>query len=445
MKKTFILFICLSVLLSLIGCSGTKADTNNQSAKQTPEPKVADMLEANPTPAPSENGGADTSDSILVEVKPKCAPAYGVSFSLPSDWTYEVEQTDDDPTSTVRVIIRPIEPGTEGEVSFYCSDAMFSVCGTGLEQKDIVFNGHEAWQGFYDGNPLWSFVCLKDLPGCAVINSAENWYEDYESVIDQILPTVEFIFYDVEDTPTAKVDGLFSSGDINLTLYLANDGVHNTYAADEWYSGRFKVLLEDYKWTKMGMPTTEPSEFWLTAVSADDTINMTFWSNSGAGTVQYSDGSTTSFWNAAPVNDYSESIVKDIRMEYDNLDVDTSRISFSLEAGAQEAADYFVHTAFGNHMASLEPGNIYGMSEYEVIQWEVRDVSKKGDAVVGSFQYAFTPWDFNSPGIWAGNTAQGTGEYEGMLTCYREFVLQQQDDGCWHCIGLGTGGYTLPE
>jgi len=23
--------------------------------------------------------------------------------------------------------------------------------------------------------------------------------------------------------------------------------------------------------------------------------------------------------------------------------------------------------------------------------------------------------------------------------------LQRQTDGYWHCIGLGTGGYSLPE
>ena len=64
---------------------------------------------------------------------------------------------------------------------------------------------------------------------------------------------------------------------------------------------------------------------------------------------------------------------------------------------------------------------------------------------VGYFNYAFVPLDFNSPGIWAGNTSEGSGKYEGKLMCYREFVLQLQEDGNWHCTGLGTGGYTLPE
>lgn len=449
MKKTLIILLCLILQLALVGCAGTKADTQTeQSSNETPAPAVTDVLEGNLGTGVSEVGGADTPDGTSVVVKPQCPPAYGVSFRLPSDWTYEVEQTDDEPTSTVRVVIRPVEPGMEGEISFYCSDRMFGVCGTGLEQKDIIFNGHEAWQGFYDGSPLWNFICLKDLPGCAVINSAENWYEDYADVIDQILPTVEFVYYDSENrdiTPSDMVDSLFASGDITLTLHLANDGACNSYPANEWYSGRLKVLLDGYSWTRLEMPLTEPSEFWLTAASADGTIKMTFWSNIGAGMVQYSDGNASSFWSATPADDSQESIAKDIRMEYDNLDVDFSRIAFGMEGTAEDAADYFVHTAFGEHMASLEPGSIYGISEYEVVQWTVRETSESGDAVVGSLKYAFTPWDFNSPGIWAGNTAEGTDDYEGKLTCYREFVLQQQEDGFWHCIGLGTGGYTLPK
>jgi len=196
MKKTMILLICATMLLSLAACAGTKADTQvAQSGSETAGPTVIDTPTENADTGLSEIGGAAVPDMISVEVRPQHAPAYGVSFRLPSDWTYEAMQTDDDPTSDVRVVIRPIEPGAEGEISFSCSVGAFGVCGTGLEQKDITFNGHEAWQGFYDGNSLWDFICLKDLPGCAVINSAENWYEDYADVIDAILATVEFIYY----------------------------------------------------------------------------------------------------------------------------------------------------------------------------------------------------------------------------------------------------------
>ena len=225
MKKTLIVLFCATLLLTMAACAGTKADISTEQGggeaptpavvdspaegstagvsepggDEAPEPDVADEQKENAAAAVSEVEGTSFPDGDLVAVKPQRVPAYGVSFWLPSDWTYEATQTDDDPTSTVTVDIKPKAAGMEGAITFYCSDSPFGVCGIGLEQKDIIFNGHEAWQGFYDGSPLWDFICLKDLEGCAVINSAGDWYEDYEEVIDRILSTVDFIYYGSED------------------------------------------------------------------------------------------------------------------------------------------------------------------------------------------------------------------------------------------------------
>ena len=247
------------------------------------------------------------------------------------------------------------------------------------------------------------------------------------------------------ETPTELVDKLFASGDAALTLHFADSGAFNTYSIDEWYLGRFQVLLRSFNWTELETTETVTGDYWLTAVSADGTVSMTFCSDGGAGTVQYSEGGSTTVWTATPPAGASISIAEEIRSEYYNLDVDCTRISFNLEGNAEEAADYFVHDAFPAHMANLAPENENGFSDYDVVEWNVREVSKDGEAVVGSFRCAFIPWDFESSDLWAGNTVEGTGEYEGKLTFFREFVLQRQDDGCWHCVEIGTGGCALPE
>ena len=74
----------------------------------------------------------------------------------------------------------------------------FGVCGTGLEQEEIVFNGHSAWKGTYDNSRYWSFIALQDdLRDCVVINSAaDTWYGDYEAIVNEILETVEFKLLD---------------------------------------------------------------------------------------------------------------------------------------------------------------------------------------------------------------------------------------------------------
>ena len=246
--------------------------------------------------------------------------------------------------------------------------------------------------------------------------------------------------------PGAAIYELFdAAGDMTVTLYLANEGACNAYTVtDRWYAERFEVLMMSYEWTEMEMPGMMPSEYWLTAESSNGINKMTFWSGD-AGMIQYDNGSTITYWLATPLYESSDSIAYSIRREYDNLDVDYSRIKFYLSGNAEKAASSFVHTAFGSHLLSLMPGNWYSITEYEVVDWDIREISEDGTAVVGWFEYAFIPEDLQSPGIWAGNTGNGTGEHEGMLTAYREFVLQKQDDGYWHCIGLGTGGYTLPE
>ena len=196
-----------------------------QHMPSPPEPKAGDVIEITyngimteenpPSPCGVEKieivkqgtqGSIDTPVQVndeennlfkgeLIEIKPQCPPAYGITFRLPKDWVYEVVQSDDAPTSDLVVSIRPVFPGTEGEITLQHCDG-FGVCGTGLVQKDIVFNGHEAWQGFYDGNTLWSFIALKDPKDCVIMNSAENWYEEYEEEINQILSTVEFVYYE---------------------------------------------------------------------------------------------------------------------------------------------------------------------------------------------------------------------------------------------------------
>jgi len=244
-------------------------------------------------------------------------------------------------------------------------------------------------------------------------------------------------------SPADAVDSLFASGDVSLTLYLA-DGAYRTYIADEWNAGRFKALLSGYEWTEEELPDSESSDFWLTAVSADEEKIMTFRSG-GAGTLQYTNGNVSTYWRALQIYDLHNSIADDIRWEYDNLDADCSRISFSLPGSAEDAADYFVHSAYSAHKRNLAPGNMYGISDYKVVDWGVSEVSGDGSAVVGWFDCAVIPLDMDSSGIWAGNTVRGTGEYEGWLIYYREFVLRRQEDNQWRCIDSGTGGYVLPD
>ena len=173
-------------------------------------PSTADESPGEKASSVSDSADRGTlSESIPVEVKPQSLPGYGVSFRLPRGWAYEVSGVGE---PVVR--IRPDKPGLEGDISLYHTDS-FGVCGTGLEQREVLFNGRPAWQGFYDGNTVWSFIVLKDPEDCVIINSAGDWYAEYEEEIDSILSTVEFVYYgegpasDVKDSIPGDVSPAF--------------------------------------------------------------------------------------------------------------------------------------------------------------------------------------------------------------------------------------------
>jgi len=235
-----------------------------------------------------------------------------------------------------------------------------------------------------------------------------------------------------------------AQGQAYLTLYTAGGGPYMQFSlSNEYYKKRFEYILDSYGWAPIEAPPTGPDEYWLTLISADGEKTMTFYPG-GDGIAAFDDGGDVLYWQAE-ARESEMNVAAEVRMEYDGLEADCTRIAFYLgDEGAEKAADAFVHSAFGSFLMNLAPGNMCAVEEYDVVEWDVREVSADGDAVAGWFSYAFVPSDFNSPGIWAGNTGMGSGEFEGMLTAYREFALQRQEDGYWHCVEMGTGGVMLP-
>ena len=127
-----------------------------------------------------------------VEVDPSTGSKKYISFMLPEDWNYEIVNSEDYPISDLLISFHPKDK-TDGSISVGYMTG-FGVCGTGLEQEKINFNGYGAWKGTYYNNTYWNFINLKDeYRDCVIINNAgDTWYADFEGVVDEILKTVEF-------------------------------------------------------------------------------------------------------------------------------------------------------------------------------------------------------------------------------------------------------------
>ena len=233
MKKNTVLILLLTAVMILSGC---RAQGSSISETEN-SPGIVSEAE---TPVPAEKEQTPPLKGTPVQVRPAGPPAYGVSLMLPEGWTFESVQSEDDPTSDLTVSVYPESMTGKGAISVSHMRG-FGVCGTGLVQKDILFNGHEAWQGFYDGNSLWNFICLKDPKDCVIINSAENWYADYEKEIKQILSTVEFVWYDDSPADASTWKGLLLA---SAELDIDGDGIpENCVLTDGPTSGLFTVVF----------------------------------------------------------------------------------------------------------------------------------------------------------------------------------------------------------
>ncbi|MGI6031776.1 MAG: M56 family metallopeptidase [Eubacteriales bacterium] len=248
----------------------------------------------------------------------------------------------------------------------------------------------------------------------------------------------------VEDT----LQQLFAAGE-SVTFQLVQEGyTPTTYIlTDSWYQERFAVVLNTCIWQPLEKtPTQLPQEkFSLVLSSEDGTRRMTLWPQ-GDGLLLWEEEGSASWWQATSKQDPGQgSAIRELRMEYDNLEMDSSQLIFDAQGDASAVAETFVREVYGAQLLGLTPGNMYRALQYDVVDWTLEDVNPDGTAILARFEYAIIPEDFQSPGIWAGNTGNGTGKYEGWLTMSRQFILKKQEDGLWHCVGLGTGGYALLE
>lgn len=252
----------------------------------------------------------------------------------------------------------------------------------------------------------------------------------------------------VPSAPVAPSGGLYEiakRGDtVSLTLYTAAEGERSTYAFPRksyWWQDTNQLV--GTQWLVLSKAPEGEWDYWLTYTSADGEVSVTFYHGEN-GPVKYEDGENTVWWQVRPNFWNGRSDAETLRMAiYDNLEVSSELIPAFPADSARDAVRSFAETVWGDHLKNTTPGSIYCVLDYKVRSWSVEQISTDGNAVVGVVRYAVLPEDYTAPGLWAGSTEGGTGEYEGWLMMGREFILERQADGLWHCLSEGTGGAML--
>lgn len=195
----------IAVLIALTACTDTAQTDNAETTIKTEVTEATEASEDEPVMVSEgsiDNITADIRTQLeemgreaeAQNVIPQCFPSTGFSFELPAGWSYTSAQTEDEPTSSISAYLSP-DNEAEGTITIEYSKN-FAVCGTGLVQKTIDFNGYSATQCYYDGSENWSFIMLDgEYTDCVIINNAP-WYDDYANDIEKILSSVKFRHYE---------------------------------------------------------------------------------------------------------------------------------------------------------------------------------------------------------------------------------------------------------
>lgn len=195
MKRKIIIIL---TVLCLTGC-GNSDSAAGEAEVVSASDNVSEVISATESTENDETSALEEvadSDIQLVEIVPPCRPSMGITLELPTGWSYELAQTCDEPTSSSSVYIKPDDSASEGRIAVEYVEGGIGVCGTGLEQKSIDFNGYKASQGTYSANDVWDFIMLEDeYFGCVILNDTEL-YKEYSETIDDILSTVRFEYYE---------------------------------------------------------------------------------------------------------------------------------------------------------------------------------------------------------------------------------------------------------
>lgn len=246
---------------------------------------------------------------------------------------------------------------------------------------------------------------------------------------------------------------------MDATLYWTDpehpekSGVYATIALPRpWYYERFCVLMDGYTWTQYDGICPAPGNFWLNLSGGG--VNWTFWDDGEAGfLIVYDETGQLSCWKADFRYDADResgvSIAEALRSEYDGAAVSMQGYPLNIDGLDSDAAAQATAEIWGRHLCNQAPGSVYGATDYRVVSVNVRTVADPpvggtGRAMLFDMTLAVKPMlDGYASWLWAGNSYEGEGEWEGWMLFSREVVLQQLD-GVWYIHDYGTGGLMLP-
>lgn len=249
MKKSLLALIgCVTIMGAALSGCGKEAGTggeNSTGIETVPEDGGESGINDANVPASSQNNEESSQETESEknngedpEKFPGAAagttvtqggPFGAISLTVPAGWKYELCPMDSDSLLMGDYGIYFAPEGQDFgfvEVAYIRS---FGVCGTELAQEEVTVAGYPAWKGTYDGHAYWEFISFKEpmRDVVAMTSSVEEWWEENEDTVMEILDTLTF-------DPNVREGGAYiyekESENEYIGLSLSLEGVSSTGA-----------------------------------------------------------------------------------------------------------------------------------------------------------------------------------------------------------------------
>lgn len=136
-----------------------------------------------------------------------------ITLDIPKGWEYEIyaQENDQDSLRDFGIAFWP-KDAPEGKINVWYYQ-WFGVCGTGLKEKEISIGNYKAYQGTYDGKPVWDYIYFKDTPPGAYVARTE-WSQE---TVTQNSYTIETMWWDTYGAEVMEILATAKLGEDILT------------------------------------------------------------------------------------------------------------------------------------------------------------------------------------------------------------------------------------
>ena len=242
-----------------------------------------------------------------------------------------------------------------------------------------------------------------------------------------------------EFAPLQFISEMFDhNGVVQIMLTVKGEAQAPYLLSELWYVERYGMVLDSFAWAPADIgdvPGDGTAAYELELRSEDGSYSLRLFEGSNIVLVN-----GTMAFAATQAGGGAADVAAAIRSEYDDTEISYENVQFISEETEPESLAQTALEAYSALLLAVSPGSAYEVTDVAVLDSGVLFNDPENGNMVGFWcKLAVKPVVYDG-GWMIGNAEDGTGEYEGWLTMYREMRIDRDESGVWHITDMGTGG-----